>query len=78
MNQPVTVESVLSITEQLSTVDKVRLIERIAPQIARDLKTTHKKPRKSLRGLWSGINIPAEEIDAVRREMWKNFPRDDI
>lgn len=78
MNQSITVEAVLAMTEQLSTADKVRLIEGIAPQIARDLKTTPKKPRKSLRGLWRGANITSEEIDAIRREMWKNFPREDI
>jgi len=25
-----------------------------------------------------GINLSEEEIDAERREMWKNFPRDDF
>ncbi|MBZ5621338.1 MAG: DUF2281 domain-containing protein [Acidobacteriia bacterium] len=37
-------------------------------------------PRKSGRGLWAdlNINLSAEEIDEVRREPWKNFPRDDI
>jgi hypothetical protein len=39
-----------------------------------------KKPFKSIKGLWAdlGISISAEEIDENRREMWKNFPREDI
>jgi hypothetical protein len=41
---------------------------------------TPKRPKRSLRGLWSkfGINISEEEIAELRREMWKNFPREDI
>jgi hypothetical protein len=39
-----------------------------------------KKPLKSIWGLWAdlGISLSAEEIDEARREMWKNFPRDDF
>lgn len=38
------------------------------------------QPFKSVRGLWSdlGISLSAEEIDDSQREMWKNFPREDI
>jgi hypothetical protein len=35
--------------------------------------------RRNFRGLWKGqVNISAEEIAEARREMWGNFPRDDI
>ena len=39
-----------------------------------------KKPFKSVKGLWAdlGISLSTEEIDEARREMWKNFPRDDF
>jgi hypothetical protein len=39
-----------------------------------------RQPRRSGRGLWADLNIDlsAEEIDEVRREMWKGFPRDDF
>jgi hypothetical protein len=39
-----------------------------------------KKPFKSIKGLWAdlGISLSAEEIDENQREMWKNFPREDI
>jgi hypothetical protein len=47
-----------------------RLREEIAP----------KQPFKSIKGLWAdlGISLPAEEIEENQREMWKNFPREDI
>lgn len=37
-------------------------------------------PRKSGRGLWADLDIDltAEAIDEARREMWKNFPKDDF
>ena len=46
----------------------------------RDEATQPPKPRKNGRGLWADLNIDlsAEEIDEARREMWKNFPRDDF
>jgi siroheme synthase (precorrin-2 oxidase/ferrochelatase) len=39
-----------------------------------------RRPRRVGRGLWANLNIDlsAEEIDEARREMWKNFPRDDF
>jgi hypothetical protein len=78
MNQPVTIDQVLEMTKQLSVLDKVRLIEQITPQITRDLKTIRTKSRKSLRGLWRGTNITSAEIDEARRELWNNFPRNDL
>ncbi|MGD1073522.1 MAG: hypothetical protein ABSB15_25705 [Bryobacteraceae bacterium] len=38
-----------------------------------------RRPRKNGRGLWAdlGIDLTAADIDEARREMWKNFPRDD-
>ncbi|HCC59206.1 MAG TPA: hypothetical protein DEQ47_18485 [Solibacterales bacterium] len=40
----------------------------------------NKAPRKSGRGLWAdlGIDLTAEDIEGARREMLKNFPRDDF
>lgn len=43
-------------------------------------ETSPKQPSVSIKGLWAdlGISLSAEEIDENRREMWKNFPREDI
>ena len=39
-----------------------------------------KKPLKSVKGLWADLDISlcAEQIEANQREMWKNFPAEDI
>ena len=72
MEHSVTLNDVLDLAKQLSAEDKVRLIERIAPQIEREMKSQPATPRQSLRGLWRGLNISAEDIDEARREMWGN------
>ena len=43
-------------------------------------ETTPQEPLKSIKGLWAdlGISLSTEEIDENQREMWKNFPREDI
>ena len=43
-------------------------------------KSSTKRPRRSLKGLWAdlGVDITEEDIDEVRKEMWKDFPREDI
>ncbi len=78
MSDMVTLNEVLKLAEKLPLADKVRLIERIAPQIQRDLRAAPGKPRKSLRGLWSGLDVTEEDIAQARREMWGDFPREDI
>ena len=78
MERVVTLEEALDLVKQLSPLDKVRLIERLVPDIERELKAARPTPRKSLRGLWRGLNITEEEIAEARREMWSNFPRGDI
>lgn len=42
--------------------------------------TAHKEPRKSLYGLWANLNfdITEAEIDEMRQDMWRNFPREDL
>jgi hypothetical protein len=78
MEGVVTLEKALDLAKQLSPVDKARLIERLVPDIERELKAARPAPRKSLRGLWRGLDITKEDIAEVRREMWGNFPREDI
>lgn len=70
MNNSVTLQDVLKLAEKLPLVDKVRLIERIAPQIQRELHVIPGHPRKSLRGLWRDLDITAEDIAQARQEMW--------
>ncbi len=78
MKETITLKQVLQLANQLSPVDKVRLISNIAPQIKRELSGVNYSERKSLRGLWRGVNITSEEIAQLREEMWGNFHREDI
>jgi len=70
MDKQVTLQEVLDLASLLPSRDKVRLIERIAPQIERELKAIQPVQRKSLRGLWKGLDISEEDIAQARQEMW--------
>jgi hypothetical protein len=76
-SESVTLEQVVSLARQLPPLDKVHLIERIAPDIERDMH--QQQPLKSLladrvrRSL--GPAPSAEDIDEIRREMWGNIRR---
>ena len=78
METTLTLHDVLPLAKRLSPLDKVRLIEQIVPEIERELKTAQPTQRRSLRGLWKGLNITAADIAEARREMWGDFPRRDI
>lgn len=78
MEQSVSLDEVLNLAKQLSPVDKIRLFEKLAPEIERDLQVTQITQRKSLRGLWKGVEVTDDDIAEVRHEMWANFPRSDI
>ncbi len=74
----VTFDQVLELAEQLPPTDQARLIEQLAPRIARVLAAAQPSQRESLRGLWQGVDITDEDIAEARREMWASFPREDI
>jgi hypothetical protein len=73
-----TLEKLLELAKDLSALDKIRLIERLAPSIKRELKSCNPIGPKSLRGLWTRLNISEEDIAEARREMWGDFPREDV
>jgi hypothetical protein len=77
---PMTLEQVFQLAKQLSLSDKVRLIEQLAPEIQRELPPNDPHPRRSLWGLCADLGTApsAEEIDEARRDVWANFPREDI
>lgn len=80
MEKIVSMKEILHLVSQLSVIDKVRLIEQIAPQIEHDLGVAAVVSRKSLHGLCANLGPApsAEEIEAARREAWAAFPREDI
>lgn len=75
----VTLEQVISLARQLPPLEKLRLIERMAPEIERDLLDERPSRCKSLLGLWADLGPApsAKESDEIRREMWADFPRED-
>lgn len=78
MTDTPTLDDILKLAEQLSPVDKVRLIERVAPQVEAALQADRELSRQSLRGLWRGVGLSADDIEDARREAWATFPRNDV
>ncbi len=68
----------LKATSTLPTEDKIQLIRSITDQLKSDLKGIRETPGESLRGLWKGLDITAQEIDDNQHEVWRNFPREII
>ena len=75
-----TLEQVVSLARQLPPVEKIRLIERMVPEIKRDMLGQRPPRRKSLLGLCADLGPApsAEDIVEIRHEMWADFPREDI
>lgn len=80
MAETVTLQDVVEMAGRLSLLDKVRLIERITPEIERGLESTLPTPKRSLWGVCAhlGAAPSAEDINKTRGEVWANFPREDI
>lgn len=74
-----TMDSVLEMLRKLPPQERLKVIARALPEIEKDLSDLH-RPRKSLLGIFSDLGPApsAEEIDQVRKEVWKDFPREDI
>lgn len=70
-------EEVYALVMRLSRAERARLIAQVAPTLVEE---PGKKTRRSLRGILAGYGPApsAEDIDQARREMWGNFPREDI
>ncbi|ASC71837.1 hypothetical protein XM38_027910 [Halomicronema hongdechloris C2206] len=73
-----TLDDIFALVRQLSVLDQVKLIERIAPEIERALQNPQTLPRKSLWGICVDLgDAPSDtDITEARNEAWANFPRD--
>lgn len=73
-------DQVMALAQTLSPLDKVRLVEQVMAILEQELKAANPKPRRSLLGILAeyGHAPSAEDIDEARREMWGNFPHEDI
>lgn len=70
-------QSILEVVRALPPEKQQEILEH-AEKLRRQSKPS--TPRWSGKGLWADLNIAltAREIEENQREMWKNFPRDDI
>ncbi len=78
----ITYDQVLDWARHLPPSEQAQLISQLAMTMKYSLASqeTSNAPRQSLRGLLADLGPApsAEEIDEARREMWGNFPREDI
>ena len=60
-----------SLVEQVGNlpIERQRQVLDFAEYLQHKEKSNGEKPRKSLRGLWKGVDISAEDIDEARRDM---------
>ena len=75
---PMSIEdAILEKVRALSPDQQAELLA-VADSLAK--RTKPRPPLRSPEGLWENFNfsISEEDIRKLRREMWKNFPRDDI
>ncbi len=70
-------EQILSLVNQLSINDKIRLTKELEKET---LTAIEIKPRRSLLGICANLGkAPStEDIDQLRQEMWSNFAGEDI
>ena len=61
-------EEIAALAGKLSPQQKILLIEKVMASLKQDLSSVEKKPRQPLYGLWSDVNVSAEEIDEARRD----------
>lgn len=72
-----TYQDILENAQQLSPTEKARLLTDISASLQQELHAIS-QPKRSLLGIWQGIDISADEIEQARDEMWGKFPREDI
>ena len=73
-------DEVVQLAKGLSPADQLRLVKRLLPGLEAKVETVDRRPLRSSYGALRDLGPApsAEDIDEVRREMWRNFPRDDI
>ena len=74
----VELETVVDMVRGLSPLEKVRLVEEVMTLLQGDLTEPIPGSKRSLYGILPNTGLTAEDITEVRKEMWSNFPREDI
>ena len=79
MQSHATIEEVIHLARQLSPLEKLKLIEQLAPDLEAALRSAPAAAggkRRSLRGLLKGSNVGEQDIEQTRRDLWKGFGRE--
>ena len=73
-------EQVRGMALSLEKEERRKLVDELAETLNTDSKPEPRKPFKSARGALADLGPgPSEEdIAEIRREMWANFPREDL
>ena len=78
----VTLEQILMLAKQLTPLEKAQLIENMVPDLKVSLQSVSigRRPLRSAYGICADLGPApsAEEIDEMRQELFKNFPREDF
>jgi hypothetical protein len=77
-DKELTYDEVIEQVERFPPTERMRLVEQIISNLRRDLEAP--TPLKSFYGILAdlGPGVSVEDLDEIRREMWSNFPREDI
>jgi hypothetical protein len=83
LSQSATIDMAVEILQQLSPQEFLKVISIVSPEVEHKLQQPEPGLNlecEPLYGLWKdlGFDVTAEDIDEVRKEVWKNFPREDI
>jgi hypothetical protein len=78
----ITLADILPLAKQLTPLEKVRLIEEVAPDLEASLEALNTR-RISLQSAYGicadlGPAPSSEDLTAIRQEMFGNFPRRDV
>ena len=78
----ITLADILPLAKQLTPLEKVRLIEEVVPDLEVSLEALSTR-RVSLRSAYGicadlGPAPSSEDLDAIRQEMFGDFPRRDV
>lgn len=72
-------EAIMEQAKQLSPQEKIELINLLLTEVKSEIEAkSPRPPHEPLLGLWKNVDISEDDIAEARREMWGNFPREDV
>ncbi len=69
-HETVSLETILGLTEKLSAVEKLKLVERALVDLEPVVQTWEREKRKPLRRKGKQQTLTEEEIKAIKRKLW--------